>query len=270
VDERVGVQVKLWDPLRTCAIPERFWGGVVRRGAISSVRSFTFFSVNECSRFVATLTSYKSIQVIRQPEEPTAQPLTERYRDCLWNLDVFFSCSYVLWFDRYLSQPALTLFSENFWGFWDKICGYGWGLGILYNAAGICHKSSMQLDSQAAADVAVLSAVCQRAPAGVSRPPESAVNVSALITLTSCRWRHQDGSRKTNTKTETLIVQTDGWTADLARPAKWYVTTCSRLQWTRILPTYQLVCGSWFDNAWSIYHLPPVKYVSGMVWYTRV
>ena len=25
-DERVGVQVKLWDPLRTRAIPERFWG----------------------------------------------------------------------------------------------------------------------------------------------------------------------------------------------------------------------------------------------------
>ena len=136
-----------------------------------------------------------------------------------------------------ISPSQLSLyFSENFWGFWDKICGYGWGLGILYNPAGICHKSSMQLDSQAAADVAVLSAVCQRAPAGVSRPPESAVNVSALITLTSCRWRHQDGSRKTKTKTETvtLIVQTDGWTADLARPAKWYVTTCSRLQWTTI------------------------------------
>ena len=27
-NERVGVQVKLWDPLRTRAIPERFWGGV--------------------------------------------------------------------------------------------------------------------------------------------------------------------------------------------------------------------------------------------------
>ena len=25
-DERVGVQVKLWNPLRTRAIPERFWG----------------------------------------------------------------------------------------------------------------------------------------------------------------------------------------------------------------------------------------------------
>jgi len=27
-DERVGVQVKLWNPLRTRAIPERFCGGV--------------------------------------------------------------------------------------------------------------------------------------------------------------------------------------------------------------------------------------------------
>jgi len=37
-DERVGVQVKLWDPLRTRAIPERFCGGAsLRRGAISSV-----------------------------------------------------------------------------------------------------------------------------------------------------------------------------------------------------------------------------------------
>ena len=41
-DERVGVQVKLWDPLRTRAIPERFWGDYSRRGAISSVRTFTF------------------------------------------------------------------------------------------------------------------------------------------------------------------------------------------------------------------------------------
>ena len=42
-DERVGVQVKLWDPLRTYAIPERFWGDDwLRRGAISSVCTFTF------------------------------------------------------------------------------------------------------------------------------------------------------------------------------------------------------------------------------------
>jgi len=39
--ERVGVQVKLQDPLRTHAIPERFWGGVSRTSAISSVRTFT-------------------------------------------------------------------------------------------------------------------------------------------------------------------------------------------------------------------------------------
>ena len=37
-DERVGVQVKLWNPSRTRAIPERFCGGdSLRRGAISSV-----------------------------------------------------------------------------------------------------------------------------------------------------------------------------------------------------------------------------------------
>ena len=37
-DERVGVQVKLWNPLRTRAIHERFCGGdSLRRGAISSI-----------------------------------------------------------------------------------------------------------------------------------------------------------------------------------------------------------------------------------------
>jgi len=36
-DERVGVQVKLWDPSRTRAIPERFCGGDSRGGAISIV-----------------------------------------------------------------------------------------------------------------------------------------------------------------------------------------------------------------------------------------
>ena len=41
-DERVGMQVKLWNPLRTRAIPERFCGGdSLRRGAISSVCTFT-------------------------------------------------------------------------------------------------------------------------------------------------------------------------------------------------------------------------------------
>ena len=41
-DERVGVQVKLRNPLRTRAIPERFCGGdSLRRGAISTVCTFT-------------------------------------------------------------------------------------------------------------------------------------------------------------------------------------------------------------------------------------
>ena len=45
-DERVGVQVELWYPLRTRAIPERFCGGdSLRRGAISSVCTFTFYLV---------------------------------------------------------------------------------------------------------------------------------------------------------------------------------------------------------------------------------
>jgi len=40
--ERVGVQVKPWDPSRTRAVPERFWGDDSLRGAISMVRTFTF------------------------------------------------------------------------------------------------------------------------------------------------------------------------------------------------------------------------------------
>ena len=49
VDERVGVQVKLWNPLRTRAIPERFWGGdSLRRGGISSVHTFTFIIFTLC------------------------------------------------------------------------------------------------------------------------------------------------------------------------------------------------------------------------------
>ena len=42
VDERVGVQVKLWNPSRTRAIPERFWGDDSRSGTILSVRNFSF------------------------------------------------------------------------------------------------------------------------------------------------------------------------------------------------------------------------------------
>ena len=42
-DERVGVQVKLWNHLRTRAIPEHLCSGdSLRRGAISSVYSLTF------------------------------------------------------------------------------------------------------------------------------------------------------------------------------------------------------------------------------------
>jgi len=39
----VGVQVNLWNPLRTCAIPECFCGGVsLWRSAISSVCTFLY------------------------------------------------------------------------------------------------------------------------------------------------------------------------------------------------------------------------------------
>ena len=42
-DKCVGLQVKLWNPLRTRAIPEHFCGGdSLQRGATSSVCSFTF------------------------------------------------------------------------------------------------------------------------------------------------------------------------------------------------------------------------------------
>jgi len=45
VDERLGVQVKLWNPLWTRATPERFCGGdSLRRGAISSACTFTFIT----------------------------------------------------------------------------------------------------------------------------------------------------------------------------------------------------------------------------------
>ena len=44
-DERVGVQVKLWNPLRTRAIPECFCGGdSLRRGAISSVCTLPYLT----------------------------------------------------------------------------------------------------------------------------------------------------------------------------------------------------------------------------------
>jgi len=48
--EPVGVQVKLWDPLRTRATPECFWGDDSRRGAISSVRTFTFGAIRGLMR----------------------------------------------------------------------------------------------------------------------------------------------------------------------------------------------------------------------------
>ena len=67
VDERVGVQVKLWDALRTRAIPEHFWGGVSRRAAISSVRTFTFSTAAKWLMLELTATEFHSVQPWRQP-----------------------------------------------------------------------------------------------------------------------------------------------------------------------------------------------------------
>jgi len=48
-DERVDVQVRLRDPLRTRAIPERFCGGdSQRRGAISSVWMDLYLTFTSC------------------------------------------------------------------------------------------------------------------------------------------------------------------------------------------------------------------------------
>ena len=54
----MGVQVKLRDPLRTRVIPERFCGGdSIQKGAISSVRTFTFTfnTVQICAEMNLTL-----------------------------------------------------------------------------------------------------------------------------------------------------------------------------------------------------------------------
>ena len=64
-DERVGVQVKLWDPLRTRAIPECFCGGdSLQRGAISSVCTFTFLPLMPCTPWLARL-SHRYLYFIR-------------------------------------------------------------------------------------------------------------------------------------------------------------------------------------------------------------
>ena len=61
VDEHVGVEIKLRNPLRTRAIPDRFCGGdSLRRGAISSVCTFTFTLLYDIKiRMTLILTSTK-------------------------------------------------------------------------------------------------------------------------------------------------------------------------------------------------------------------
>jgi len=58
-DECVGVQVKLWNPSRTRAIPEHFCGGdSLRRGTISSVCTFTFWHDSMILRYCFIITRY--------------------------------------------------------------------------------------------------------------------------------------------------------------------------------------------------------------------
>jgi len=61
----VGVQGKLWNPLRTRAIPERFCGGdSLRRGAISSVCTFTFTGHESTQKKNISLSSSSSTSIV--------------------------------------------------------------------------------------------------------------------------------------------------------------------------------------------------------------
>jgi len=59
VDERLGVQVKLWNPLRTRVIPERFCGGdSLQGGAISSVCTLRLLPI-KCRICLQSVLIYK-------------------------------------------------------------------------------------------------------------------------------------------------------------------------------------------------------------------
>ena len=65
-DKRVGVQVKLRNPLRTRAIPERFCGGdSLRRGAISSVMHLYLYRCQGITQFYL-----HTLRFIRERNEP--------------------------------------------------------------------------------------------------------------------------------------------------------------------------------------------------------
>ena len=77
-DERVGVQVKLWNPLRTRAIPERFCGGdSLRRGAMSSVCTLPYLSLpvsTSASNWLERLVSEMMYNVMMGTLNPTNSP----------------------------------------------------------------------------------------------------------------------------------------------------------------------------------------------------
>ena len=79
-DELEGVQVKLWNPLRTRVIPERFWGDdSVRWGAISSACTFTFTVLHSTAGRLGLAVGFLTCdqQVVTywsQVKDPTAPP----------------------------------------------------------------------------------------------------------------------------------------------------------------------------------------------------
>jgi len=90
-DERVGVQVKLWDPLRTRAIPERFCGrDSLRRGAISSVciYLFTFTCEILISKYSFKITCNKTFLCVVGIQAAGRTAATDRVCICL-NLYVY-------------------------------------------------------------------------------------------------------------------------------------------------------------------------------------
>jgi len=65
-DERVGVQVKLWNPLRTRAIPERFCiGDSLRRGAIKCMHLSTFTLHLRRGRWCRKIVTTKQTPAVR-------------------------------------------------------------------------------------------------------------------------------------------------------------------------------------------------------------
>jgi len=87
-DERVGVQVKLWNPLRTRAIPKRFCGGVHYEGALYQVHAplpFTFNHLTDphfvtfSSSLYTTIRNPNPTVIQRNPRDPQIVTVQIRY-----------------------------------------------------------------------------------------------------------------------------------------------------------------------------------------------